>query len=172
MRCIIIFLAMSLYSYTSVGQSFKKYTIGNSACSGYFYCDPGTFKLEASPDGSDVYTGECGSEEIYYGIICVKLKDKINDMDGSEKMLISYLDYLKPSLNITSSAGYGKGHRLKNREDTRGVIDYWKDKDGFNWKIKGWTDGKIIAVMYAYAKKDLPENKVNLFLDGLLLPGM
>jgi hypothetical protein len=26
--------------------------------------------------------------------------------------------------------------------------------------------------MYAYAKKDLPETKVNVFLEGLVLPGM
>jgi hypothetical protein len=59
---------------------------------------------------------------------------------------------------------------LKNKEATRGVIDYWEDKDGVSYKIKGWTDGKYIAVMYAYAKTELPDTKVNVFLDGLVLP--
>ena len=86
-------------------------------------------------------------------------------------MLVSYLDYLKKSLSITSAAGYGKGHKLKDREDTRGVIDYWKDKDN-NWKITGWTNGKFICVLYVYTKKDIPETKADVFLNSLLFPGM
>jgi hypothetical protein len=85
-------------------------------------------------------------------------------------MLIDYLDYLKGAFNITKSAGYGKGHRLNGREDTRGVIDYWVDKDKANWKVKGWTDGKFITIMYGFSAKELPETKVNTFLDGLILP--
>jgi hypothetical protein len=170
-RLIILFIAI-LAAGTSYGQSLKKYPISNSGCSAYFFCDPGTISLEKSPDSSDVYTGECSNDEVFYGIIVVKLKDKITDMQASEDVLIAYLDYLKTSLKITSAAGYGKGHKLKNREDTRGVIDYWKDNDSENWKVKGWTNGKYIVVLYAYTKKDLPEQKVNVFLDGLVLPGM
>jgi hypothetical protein len=49
------------------------------------------------------------------------------------------------------------------------VIDYWTVRKN-NWKVKGWTDGKFIAVLYAIPK-ELPESKVNVFLDGLQLPG-
>ena len=73
-------------------------------------------------------------------------------------------------MKITKSAGYGKGHRLKDNENTRGVIDYWEDNDKNNWKVKGWTDGKFICVLYAYSSKELPEQKVNVFLDGFRLP--
>ena len=156
----------------SHGQSLKKYSVGNSGCSAYFYCDPGKFDLAKSPDSSEVYTAECTNDGVSYGIICVKLKEQITDMDAGEGVLISYLDYLKTSLNITSAAGYGKGHRLKNNENTRGVIDYWKDKDNENWKIKGWTDGKFICCMYVYSAKELNETKTNVFLDGLVLKGM
>lgn len=164
---IIIFLAGTAY-----GQSLKKYPISKSGCSAYFFCDPGTFGLEKSPDSSDVYTGECGSDEAFYGLICVKLKEKIAELTVSEETLVAYLDYLKTNLSITGSAGYGKGHRLKNSEATRGIIDYWKDKDGDNWKIKGWTDGKYMVVLYVYSKKELNESKANVFLDGLVLPGI
>ena len=153
-------------------QGLKKYAIDNSGCSAYFFCDPDTFDIEKSQDSSVVYTGECSNDSIEYGEICVKLKQKPDGLQASEDLLISYLDYLKTTLNITGAAGYGKGHRLKNRENTRGVIDYWADKDKNNWKIKGWTDGNYIAVMYAYSKKELPETKINIFLDGLVLPGM
>jgi len=38
------------------------------------------------------------------------------------------------------------------------------------WKIKAWTDGSYIGFMYAYSSKDLPETKVNAFLNGFVLP--
>ncbi len=165
MLCILF--AGNVYS-----QSLKKYPVSNSGCSAYFFCDPGTFQLEKSPDSSDVYTGECSKDSVSFGIICVKVKDKITDLQTSEDVLIQYLDYLKGSLKITSAAGYGKGHKLKNRDDIRGVIDYWVDGDAVNWKVKGWTNGKYIAVMYVYTKGNVPETKANIFLDGLMFPGM
>jgi hypothetical protein len=158
--------------HCSFGQPIKKYAISNTGCAAYFYCNPGTFELSYSDDSSKVYTAECENAEVSYGVIGVELKEPNNNMAASEDLLISYLDYLKTAFKITSSAGYGKGHRLKNREDTRGVIDYWTDEEKNNWKIKGWTDGKFIAVMYAYSKKELPDSRVNLFLDGFRLPGM
>ena len=171
MQRLIIIVTVFLYSQSLFAQSLKKYPISQTGCFVYFLCDPGTFALDKSPDSSDVYTAECSSEDMSYGIICVKLKDKITDPKTSEDVLVSYLDYLKNSLSITSAAGYGKGHKLKDKEDTRGVIDYWKDKDN-NWKVAGWTNGKFICVLYVYTKKDIPEIKADVFLNSLLFPGM
>ena len=163
MKRILMPLFFVLSMTVVCAQSLKKYAIGNSGCSAYFLCKPDTFSVTKSQDSSDVYNGECQNGETYYGVICVKLKEKISDMETSEQTLIAYLDYLKQALNINTAAGYGKGYKLRNREDTRGVIDYWQDKDKDNWKVKGWTDGKYIAVMYAYSKKELEETKVNVF---------
>jgi hypothetical protein len=172
LRTTFIFICL-LAANSLWGQSLKKYTISSSGCSAYFFCDPtGTFDIAKTPDSSDVFTCECKNDDISYGTICVRLKDNISDLQAAEGVLVSYLDYLKGSLNIVSAAGYGKGHKLKNRDDTRGMIDYWKDKDGLNWKVKGWTNGKYVCVMYVYTKNEVPETKANVFLDGLLLPGM
>jgi hypothetical protein len=172
MRQLIVFLFCLLTANSMYAQTLKKYAISNSGCSAYFFCDPGAFTSEKSTDSSDMFTGECITSDVTYGLICVKMKDKLANLETSEETLIAYLDYLKTSLKVTTAAGYGKGHRLKNKETTRGVIDYWKDVDGQSWKIKGWTNGKIIAVLYVCSKKEVPEAKANVFLDGLLLPGI
>jgi len=161
----ILFLSSSSFS-----QSLKKYPISNSGCSLYTYCEP-KFSVEKSADSSQVYTGECLKEEVNYGVICVKLLNPVESLAMAEDLLVSYLDYLKESFEITKAAGYGKGHRLNNDENTRGIIDYWEDKEKDNWKIKAWTNGAYIGVMYAYSKKPLPESKVNVFLDSFRLPG-
>ena len=76
----------------------------------------------------------------------------------------------KLNFNIIQAAGYGKGHTLSKFANAIGVLDYWKDKEGNGWKIKGWTDGKFIGVLYAFSKIDLPESKVNVYLDGFGFP--
>lgn len=172
MRSIIAVMVCLILVNAASGQSLKKYPISSSGCAAYFFCDPGTFDLSRTPDSSDVYTGQCASDNMNYGVICVKMKGQIADLEKSEGVLMSYMDYLKASFNITKSAGYGKGHRLKNRDDNRGVIDYWEDKEKQNWKVKGWTDGKYIVFMYINSPKLLNETKGDIFLNGLVLPGM
>ncbi len=154
------------------GQSLKKYGIGDSGCSVYSFCDHGKFDVNFSEDAAKVYTSECGNADGYYGVICIKLLDSITNLPKAESVLVAYLDNLKKLFKITSSTGYGKGHRLKGKETTRGILDYWNDEEQNNWKVKGWTDGKFIAVLYTYSQKTLNETKANAFLDGLLFEGM
>ena len=160
------------FTITSLkAQSLKKYPVSNSGCYIYSYCES-KYDIDYSEDSSKVYTGECTSGEVTYGIICIKLLLPVTDLAAAEDLMISYVDYLKVSFDIKKSAGYGKGHTLNNNEHTRGIIDYWEDKELDKWKIKAWTDGKYIGFLYAYSKKELPEVKVNVFLDSFRLPGM
>ncbi|MEO5945497.1 MAG: hypothetical protein ABIP79_01685 [Chitinophagaceae bacterium] len=161
---LILFTAVS-----SQAQTLKKYSISNSGCFFYNYCES-KFKVDYSSDSSKVYTGECTVGNVTYGTICVLLLNPVSDLVAAEDLLIAYVDYLKSSFSIQKSAGYGKGHRLNSNENTRGILDYWEDAEKDKWKIKAWTDGKYIGFMYAYSSKDLPEAKVNAFLNGFVLP--
>lgn len=173
MKKLLGFAIIITAGLTVNAQGMKKLPVGKSGCSVYTFCTLSFKEPDFSQDSSLVYTSECfNKDSVNYGVICVKLKASVDNPDDAEGLLISYLDYLKTSFEITKSVGYGKGHRLKDNEATRGVIDYWEDKDGNNWKVKGWTDGKFIAVLYGYSVKELPEVKLNLFLDGFRFPGM
>lgn len=166
--------ALLIFSAASApAQRIQKYAIGQTGCSVYMFCEVKEFSMAYSEDSSLVYTGECaGNDDASYGVICVKLKDPVPDIKEAEDVLISYLDFLKPHFDVASSAGYGKGHKLAGYDKAVGVIDYWKDKEGNNLKLKGWTDGQFIAVLYGYSQKELPEQKFNLFLEGFRFPGM
>ena len=169
---LLVFLLCFLFSHA---QSLKKVPISdsfnNSGCYLYTYCDF-QFETEYSEDSSLVYVSECEKDDMTYGVICVKLLTPADNLDRAEESLINYLDYLKTSYKISKSAGYGKGHRLAGNENTRGVLDYWEDSDKNNWKIKAWTNGKFIGVLYVYSAKELPESKLNVFLEGFRFPGM
>ena len=149
----------------------RKYSISNSGCIVYTYCDT-KYKIEFSDDSSKVFSGECVAGDITYGIVCVKLLNPVTALNAAEDLMIIYVDYLKSNFEVTKSLGYGKGHRLNNDEGTRGIIDYWEDKEMDKWKVKAWTNGYYIAFLYTYSKKELPETRVNLFLDSFRFPAM
>ena len=171
MKRICFFIILITLMSNAFAQSLKKIPISNSGYSMYSYCGPSKFDFDYSEDSSKVYTGECVNSEVHYGVICIKLLRPITDLAAAEEVMISYLDFLKADFHVKTSTGYGKGHILNKNENTRGVLDYWKDTENNNWKVKAWTDGKVIGVMYAYSQKELPESKVNVFLDGFRLPG-
>lgn len=171
MKKYFLVVTFSFCLFNTYSQVIKKVPISNSGCSVYTYCDF-RFESEYSEDSSLVYVSECVKEEMNYGVICVKLLQPAENLDRAEESLIIYLDYLKTSFKILRSAGYGKGHRLANNVNTRGVLDYWEDSEKNNWKIKAWTDGKFIGVLYGYSAKELAESNLNVFLDGFRFPGM
>jgi len=170
LRTLLLAGMLLLAGFGATAQSLKKYPIDKTGCSVYMFCDPGKFELSMSPDSSKVYVAECTHENVYYDLICVSMKESIAKADEAEGVLVQYLDYLKSSFGITSAAGYGKGHRLRGNEQTRGILDYWKDDKGNNIKVKGWTNGRFIAVAMAISEKEIPEPKVNAFLDGFVFP--
>jgi hypothetical protein len=169
-RSCLLALMLLVAGFAATAQSLKKYPIEKTGCSVYMFCDPGKFELSMSPDSSKVYVAECTHENVYYDVICVRMKEFISKADEAEGVLVQYLDYLKSSFGIASAMGYGKGHRLRGNEQTRGIIDYWKDDKGNNIKVKGWTNGRFIAVAIVISEKEIPEPKVNAFLDGFVFP--
>jgi hypothetical protein len=151
----------------SHAQSLKKYPVSNTGCSVYMFCDPKRFIADIDDaDSSNVYTSECFNGDVKYGVMCIQLRKPIN-LNNAESELIERLDFMKADFSVTDSAGYGRGLQLSNNPNTRGVLDYWKDSESNHWKIKAWTDGKFIAILYAVGKTELPEQKVNVFLEGI-----
>jgi hypothetical protein len=151
------------------GQSLKKYPIGNTACSAYFYCNPGTANVSYSEDSSAVYQLQCDTAQLRYGLVCVALKEAITELVVAQDLMISYMDYLKTTFNIKQAAGYGKNNSKASDPKLIGVVDFWKDDQQRDWQVRGWTDGHYIAVLYAAgAAATVNENtsKISVFLNG------
>jgi hypothetical protein len=129
-------------------------------------------ELEAntSQDGSLVATGELALGNFHFMIIGVRLKDAL-PADDTEAVLESYLDFLKTQLAIERSAGYGKGHRLDDQPEARGMIDFWVDKDGDEWAVKGWVTPTHLAVLAVYGRGEYPyHNAMQMFFEGVRFP--
>lgn len=164
---ITMALMLCVASMAAKAQLPKKYRIGTTGCTYYSYCDPGVLEKSYSVDSAMIYTGECTAAGCQWYLVFVQLKEKMSDLEAAEGLLEQYLDFIKQSMGVTKAVGYGKGHRLRGNEQTRGMIDYWGDEAGHKMKVKGWVNGQYIAVLMVAAEGELTESKVNLYLDGV-----
>lgn len=174
----LVFLLSGLCSTFSQAQSdssfvapkFVKMYIGDSGSSAYFPNDDTlSVTMELSEDSSKVYTAEVPSGNFHYGIILVEFNNfTIDTKEDREQILVSYLDYLKQTFSIVSSAGYGLGHTLARDESVEGVIDFWLDEDGDEWSINGWVRPDGLAVMFIYGPEEYPNYSLSkFFFNGL-----
>jgi hypothetical protein len=169
----LLFTVLLLQSViTTYGQALKKYPIGKSGCSAYFYSNPGKFDITTTEDSSIMYAAECTAANVTYEVICIKLKQKATNLDRAAEVLEQYLEYLKGSYTITTSEGYIRGLRLQKKESTRGIKDTWGDLDRNHIKVKGWTNGRFMVVLMVLSPEELNKAKTDKYLDGLLFPGM
>ncbi|MBK6383944.1 MAG: hypothetical protein IPP02_00115 [Chitinophagaceae bacterium] len=167
---LLLFSATSLINLSA--QDAAKVAISNTGCTVQVFCFPGRFDSYDLEDGSTVFADDCEKEGVNYGIYCVKLKNAIADLDAAEDTVITYLDFLKLDYGIVKSKGYDKGHKLNKNDATRGVYDTWEDVDKNKWKLKAWTNGNFICILYMFSGKELPDKKTEIFLEGLRFPGM
>lgn len=156
----------------SFAQDPSKVTISNTGCTVEVYCFPGRFDVYDIEDASTVYASDCEKDGVKYGIYCVKLKKPLMNLKAAEDTIIAYLDFLKLDFGIVKTKGYDKGHKLNKNDDTRGVYDTWEDGDNNKWKVRAWTNGTFICIMHMHSEKEMPDKKVDVFLNGLRFPGM
>ncbi len=162
-----------LFTITNISaQNASKVAISNTGCTVEVYCFPGRFDVYDMEEGSTVYANDCEKEGVTYGIYCVKLKKPIQDLDAAEDTVKTYLDFLKLDYGIVKAKGYDNGHKLNKNENTRGIYDTWEDVDKNKWKVRAWTNGNFICIMHMHSEKELPDKKVDIFLNGLRFPGM
>jgi len=174
MKNILLLLLLPLSVFSKGSPKMTKYDVGKSGIKIYLPATPDSVTTEFSPDSSMVYTIECvdSSKEtlIHFGAIVVDL----NKATGvaNEELTITYLDYLKKSLSVISSAGYGTGHTLSTHHSAKGIIDFWKDETEDEWQIVAWYAESFIVVQFAYGEKGLDNpSQWEVFKNGIRFPG-
>ena len=172
MRKLMLFLFLTTCWINLTAQDASKVAISNTGCTVQVFCFPGRFDSYDLEDGSTVYADDCEKDGVTYGIYCVKLKKTITDLAAAEDTIITYLNFLKLDYGIVKGKGYDKGHKLNKNEATLGVFDSWEDADKNKWKIKAWTNGSFICILYIFSGKELPDKKSEIYLEGLRFPAM
>jgi len=162
MENLILFLATTLVIRFSSSKKAKLQYIGDTGCSALLSDN----KLDSNltQTGDRLYFQEFKDSGVSYGMICVQMNDQF-ELYEAEEMLRSYIDKLKGPLYILHNTGIHDDADW-NSEATRTVVDYWQDCNKKDWKVKGYTDGRTLAVLYVKNIGHVDVKKQDLFLDS------
>jgi hypothetical protein len=166
---LVFILIVAIHANAQYGN-IRKYQIEQTGCYCYLPADPGKFDEQHSDDGQLMYTKEVYVNDVTFGIIAVFLNESFaaSSADDLKSLLVSYMDFLKQQFEITGAAGYGYGHTMDSNPKAQGIIDFWEDKDGKEYAVKGWIDNNALAFLYVKGKELPNYNVQSLFLNGFV----
>ena len=117
--------------------------------------------------GDLVQMRECKEGDVTYGVIAIKPKDQYPDLTDAEKVLLAFMEQLQHSFAIKHTTGLHVETYLHTSKTA--ITNYWQDGEQRDWKVKGWTDGVALAVLYIKNIGAVPIEKEETFLNGTLL---
>lgn len=97
-------------------------------------------------------------------MICVDMNQQYSLTEAGE-MLQSYIDRLRGPFYILHNTGI-HDEADWNSETSKTIVDYWQDYRKKDWKVKGYTNGKTLAVLYVKNIGNVDVKKQDLFLDS------
>lgn len=96
--------------------------------------------------GDIMHVSECNENGVTYGVISITLKNGYHRLNDAEAALVQFLQQLQPIFAIQHSTGVATTHDAC--ASIRALTDYWQDEEQKDWKVKGWTNGATINVLY------------------------
>ncbi|HEV7333854.1 MAG TPA: hypothetical protein VGN63_22660 [Flavisolibacter sp.] len=164
MENLFVFLATSLV-LRATGPRFKRYLI-RPGCSTFLHSSARTLHVRYTKDGDKVLFNEYVEDDVTYGTICVQMREEYT-LAQAENILVNYMNRVRKPMHITCNVS------MESKEEGRhlSITDYWQDSAGSDWKVKGYTNGKIIAVLYVKNIGDTTVNNHDAFLNGFRFSG-
>lgn len=159
MENLFMFLATSLVLRVA-SPGFKRYLIC-PGCSTLLNSGARTLHIRQTKDGDRLYFNEYAADGVTYGMVCVRLRNPCT-LEKAEDILFQFLRRSRKPLHIQHTAS----PEIESDGKLLTVTDYWQDKAGIDWKIKGYTNGKIIAYLYVKNITDTTVKAHDRYLDG------
>lgn len=161
----LILLLATAFLFRRTEETPKRIAVSTCGCTANLPARPITQKIEDEA-GNPVYIGQAKEGGCTYGFATVELEQVIYDRAEAEQALFLFMEDMHPSFNIEYTTGLVHGYSHPHSDAVWGMTDYWQDADGVDWKVKGWTDGRIMTVLYVKGIGSLSFAQQDAFLDS------
>jgi hypothetical protein len=121
---------------------FRRYFLG-SGCSALLLSHPPKLHYKTTRDGERISFYEQPAGQVIYGLIMIPMKDLFT-LHQAEMILVQYINRLRKPFAIA----YNITMHVEKGDGILTLTDYWQDEQGTDWKIKGYTNGKTISLLY------------------------
>lgn len=163
MENLIFLLATSFLFRLAPTRKVKNQPIGTTGCSVLQASDE-LLDSSFTNSGDQLYFHQFREGLVSYGMICVHL-EKQYSLDEAEVLLGSYINKLKRPFYILHNTGLQEDADW-NSEESRTMVDYWQDSQKKDWKVKGYTNGRILSVLYVKNIGQADVKNQDFFLDS------
>jgi len=166
MENLLFLLATSFVLRIASPRKAGLQAIGDTGCSIQF--TNADFEKTLTSSGEDLFFNEYISSRITYGAICIRMKQRYS-LEQAAGMLGEYINKLRGPFYIFHSVGHEAAADW-NHAGSASLVDYWQDAVGVDCKVKGYTDGQFLAVLYVKNIGEADVTKVDAFLDSFHFP--
>ncbi|MDB5205185.1 MAG: hypothetical protein JWR72_260 [Flavisolibacter sp.] len=160
MENLFMFLATSLILRISAPR-FKRYLIGQSGGTSLLVSGSDQLHIKYTKEGDVIYFSDSAIGNVAYGLICIQMK-QLYTLWKAETILVQYINRVRKPLGIA----YNISMEIKKTAGQITITDYWQDNNGTDWKIKGYTNGKTVAVLYVKNITEAAVKEHDAFLNG------
>ena len=141
--------------------------IGDTNCSVNFSPDA-VFDFTESEEGDQLYFAEYTEKNVSYGVLCAKVHSTL-PLEEAQEVMGTYLNRLRKPFNALYNTGVDLCQTWDKDDTSIKMVDYWQDEDNLDWKVKGYTDGEFIAVLYVKNINEITVEKQDEFLDSFCM---
>lgn len=159
MENLLLFLATGLV-LRATNTRYKRYNVC-PGCSTLLHSGSRTLHTRFTKDGDKIYFNDHEANGVTYGMVCIQMTD-MHTLLQAKKILIQYINKARRPMQIA----YNVAMEIKVEAGGLSITDYWQDNDGIDWKIKGYTNGKVVALLYAKNITDAAVKSLDTYLDG------
>lgn len=169
MKNLIFLLASTFaYNYSASANKPRKFLTSKTELPDFIFSNPGFINTAQSENGDIMHMGECNENDVTYGLIRIQPKDNFDSMADATDVLAKFMYGLQPAMNIQHSFGLDV---IENGNDkSQCFADYWQDKEMVDWKVKGWTDGYALTVLYIRNIGCAQVEKEEIFFNDFKIP--
>lgn len=164
MENLFFLLASSFVFRLSYPKKLRNQLIADTGCSALFLTGNKRFKKSTTAKGDSLFFKEFSEKDVTFGVICIRMQGTYG-LDEAIDLLAGYINKLKSPFYILHQIGLQKDTDW-NTPLSRTLVDYWQDGNKSDWKVKGYTNGKYMAVLYVKNINQLEVSKQDLFLDS------
>jgi hypothetical protein len=162
MENLILLLTASFAYYNASPKELKTLPIGNTSCS--LQLLTGTeFYTTRTDEGDLLHFAEYGERQCRYGLVFGELTDRLN-YEEAYTLLASYMNDLREPFDVQHHLGVRDVEKRKTNFIE--LTDFWQDNDGLDWEVKGYTDGRHVAVLYVKNIGALHSSRQEAFLNS------
>ena len=169
MENLVLLLATTLAFRYKTSKRFRTFEIGNTGATVRLPKNFDGFEHSLTAHGDDFFLGEGHEGAVQYGVLYIRLKEPMENLEA-QTLMTTYLEKLQGPMNIDHNTGYHYCLNAPDASPVRKIQDYWQDKWGRDWKVKGYTDGNFMAVLYVQNISDVVVKRQDFFLDSLTVP--